>query len=478
VWLDDLVVVSEGRVVAGVSVVTPVSLRGYDVRLARAMAQDAEIVEHPAATVGPDAGYEQIDAVIHHVSATLVVPRISSTSPYATAYTDVSAQVLGSSASLPFIQAGISEDESHRHTTYSAYWSDNAHGLKFVPRFSVRPGDRVSVSLKHADRHWTITFVDGTTSRQIVTSQEGDATFKDALWTQQDPDAGSSYYVYPKIADVRISNLSVNGVAPAQWELQPDQMSMGRSGVKFTPTVLVGDAFTVVPARVAQVTQAQSPRAKTSTTATTVAALKAGARRCIEDWNKRAGAVAKYEVSVGLGIGRPLEVGSGASGRCEVVFVLRDGEAVPLRFGWIFHHGVWEQPTGIIADVQSLTSAHSIAAGEIAQGARPPLPSVPARLPAPPGQAHWYDNGGCPTVVVPGSRVRIEIPDREVSCAEAVLITIAFVHQQKAEFHPGGSPSSLNVEGWACSKAAYTNGFPCQEGGSDLGFSTYTQYLH
>ncbi|MDE3132377.1 MAG: hypothetical protein KGL16_14595 [Acidobacteriota bacterium] len=211
------------------------------------MAQDADEIEHPAPTVSQDAGYQQTDTVVHEVSATLVVPRISPTSSYASAYTFVSAQVLGSSARLPFIQAGINEDESDRHITYTAYWSDNAHGAKSVPRFAVKPGDRVSVSLAHGHRHWTITFADGATRRRIVTSQEGDATFKDALWTQEDPDVGSHFYVYPKITEVRISNLSVNGVAPAQWELNPDWMSIGRSGVRFKPTALTRDAFTVAP---------------------------------------------------------------------------------------------------------------------------------------------------------------------------------------------------------------------------------------
>ncbi len=249
VWCDDAVVVVQGRVVAGFSIVTPRSVLGYDARLARQLAEDTHAIENPTPTVGHFAGYHETDMIVHQLSATFTVPRIKPTASYADASTWVGAQVLGQDyLRLPFIQAGIDEDETdHQPPTDKAFWSDNAHHFYPVPLFSVRPGDKVSVSLTHARGHWIITAADGRTRRRIVTSQEGYATFTDAVWTQEDTDVGSHFYVYPRLTDVRISKLLVNGTAPAQWELSPDWMSTGHSRVSFKPTALTGDAFTVVP---------------------------------------------------------------------------------------------------------------------------------------------------------------------------------------------------------------------------------------
>jgi hypothetical protein len=210
-----------------------------------------------APTVGHFAGYQETDAVVSQISATITVPRISPGSSYSDAGTWVGAQVLGQDyRHLPFVQVGINEDESdYQPPTDAAFWSDNAHHFNPVLLFSVKPGDRVSVSLIHAHRHWIITAVDGTTHRRIVTSQEGGATFGLGEWAQEDTDVGSYYYVYPKMTDVHISKLSINDRPPARSVLYPDWMSIGHRGAAFKPTAPTRDAFAVVPTRAALAAQ-------------------------------------------------------------------------------------------------------------------------------------------------------------------------------------------------------------------------------
>jgi hypothetical protein len=245
---DDSIVVSEGRVVAAVATASYKPIAAYDARLARLLAADVKSVENPAPSIGHFAGYQEDDKIVHQVAATFVVPRVTPSYSDSDAATWVGAELPGEGQRLPFIQAGISEDETNNQPpTDTAFWSDTAHHYNAVVLFHVRPGDRVSVSLVHARHRWIITAADGRTRRRIVTSQEADATFSDAVWTQEDTDVGSHFYVYPRLSNVRISHLLVNGTRPEQWELNPDWMSIGRSGVRFKPTALSGDAFTVVP---------------------------------------------------------------------------------------------------------------------------------------------------------------------------------------------------------------------------------------
>jgi hypothetical protein len=155
--------------------------------------------------------------------------------------------VTGQGSNLPLIEAGVHErEEPDAPPTDQAFWTDTAREFKSVPLFSVRPGDRVSVSLTHTGSHWTITVIDGRTRRRIVTAQDGSATFGDAEWLQENPDAGSGW-VYPAMTEVHLSNLAVNGAAPTQSALDANLMSIGHSGREFKPTALARDAFTVEP---------------------------------------------------------------------------------------------------------------------------------------------------------------------------------------------------------------------------------------
>jgi len=198
------------------------------------------------------------------------------------------------------------------------------------------------------------------------------------------------------------------------------------------------------------------------------------ARRCINDWNNHAGAVAKYQVSVGLGTGELVEVGPGGLSSCEVMFELFDGSLPPLVFGWIYHDGVWVQPNKDITEVTSMADAHSIAGGDIAEGGRPALPSVPALGTT---KSPFY-SGGCVPIHVPGSAATLYITYRQVSCTEAVLITIAFVHQQAARFQSDTAkePSSLNVEEWSCEVTERHTALVCQDTNSPNGFFGYVHF--
>lgn len=152
---DESILVSEGRVVSAVATASYKPITAYDAKVARVLAADAKAVENHAPSVGHFAGYHETDMVVHQLSATFIVPHVKFGHSYSDAATWVGAEVLGKNdLRLPFIQAGISEDESNdQPPTDTAFWSDTAHHFDAVPLFSVRPGDKVSISLTHARRH-------------------------------------------------------------------------------------------------------------------------------------------------------------------------------------------------------------------------------------------------------------------------------------------------------------------------------------
>ena len=192
--------------------------------------------------------------MVWQVSATLTVPRVSSRANTATASTWVGAEALGpyGGQGEPFIQVGVSEiagstPPAHLPPVYSVFWSDTARGDHPLLLFSPRVGDRISVGLKHSKDHWIVSIVDGAVHRRIVTAQEGGAKFQQALWSQEHPAAGQYILPYPKVTGLRISDLLVDGIAPAQRDLNPLWMLVGEKVIE--PSPLDRDGFTLLPGK-------------------------------------------------------------------------------------------------------------------------------------------------------------------------------------------------------------------------------------
>jgi hypothetical protein len=202
--------------------------------------------------LGPFAGYAQIGPVVSSVSATLTVPRINPSSAVAGGGTWIGAEQLGPDGlHEPFIQVGVNEiaPGRRRPAVYYTFWTDTARGFRAFPLFRVRAGERVSVRLALSDQHWIVSIADGAVHRRIVTAQEGQALFDEALWIQEDISEGVPFHLapYPKLAAPRISDLSVDGAPPQPSKLNAEWMSVGAK--VFEPTVTRHDAFVVAARR-------------------------------------------------------------------------------------------------------------------------------------------------------------------------------------------------------------------------------------
>jgi len=198
---------------------------------------------------GQFAGYTQGGPVVWQVSATLTVPRVSSLANTASASTWVAAGAVGPyGEGEPFIQVGVNyvagepTPKAHLPSYYQVFWSDTAQGYLPSPLFSPRVGDRISLGLTLSKDHWIISIVDGAVHRRIVTAQEGRATFQLAEWYQEHPDP--DIFPYPKVSGLRISDLRVDGRAPAQRDLDFAWMLSGKEA--FEPSPLDHDGFTLL----------------------------------------------------------------------------------------------------------------------------------------------------------------------------------------------------------------------------------------
>lgn len=200
---------------------------------------------------GPFAGYTQIGRLVRSVSATLTVPRVSLSDNGYPASTWVGVEAVGPDGQFePFIQVGVSEmagdwsGSGHLPAWYEAFWSDTQRGDHGYSLFAVHPGDRVLASITLSDRHWIVSIVDGFVQRHVVIADEAGAHFQQALWIQEHPAAGEQLLPYPEVTGLRISDLLVNGTAPARGDLSSAWMSA--RGTVFEPTALSHDAFTLL----------------------------------------------------------------------------------------------------------------------------------------------------------------------------------------------------------------------------------------
>jgi hypothetical protein len=148
-----------------------------------------------------------------------------------------------------FIQVGSSELHGYARThvaenRYWAFWSDTTRNFHPQFLFRVRPGDALSASLTLAHGRWALAIVDHTSGSNVrfSTSEDANALFDDAQWTQEDASTSTGEpFPYPSLTVVRFSRLAVNSAPPAYVSLYSTWMSV--NGVFLAPTPLAGDAF-------------------------------------------------------------------------------------------------------------------------------------------------------------------------------------------------------------------------------------------
>lgn len=195
---------------------------------------------------GAYAGYVWLGRV-SSVEGSWTVPRIVDPSRSGLATTWIGAQAPGARGA--FIQIGDGElhgySRSHAaENRYWAFWSDTTQN--FHPRFlfRVRPDDALSASLTLADGRWALAIVDHTSGSDVrfSTSEDVNASFDDAQWTQEDARTSTGeLFPYPALTVVRFSRLAVNSAAPAYASLYSTWMSV--NGVFLAPAPLARDAF-------------------------------------------------------------------------------------------------------------------------------------------------------------------------------------------------------------------------------------------
>jgi hypothetical protein len=208
-------------------------------------------VESAAPSFGAFAGYAWPGHVTS-VRGSWVVPRILRASSLGDASTWIGAQAPGlASAKTPFIQVGTSDVRLRGLDFFFAWWSDTAHHFYPVPLFfvPVRPGDRVSASLRLRRGHWTVSISDARTRTRarFLTRQETRARFNLAIWTQEDPTDPRTLKQgpYPELSAISFSRLAVNSAVPLGADLLSQWMS--ENGQILGPTQLVDDGFALVP---------------------------------------------------------------------------------------------------------------------------------------------------------------------------------------------------------------------------------------
>lgn len=208
--------------------------------------------------LGRFAGYAQVGPTVRSVSATLIVPSATTANRNgeAAASTWIGAQTLPNDSRSPFIQVGVEEiPVTPRLASYSVFWSDTAHHDFPIVLFQASAGDRVSVRLIHSRDRWTVVVSDGPVRRRIVTVEDGVGEFRLALWFQEDLGAEHpKQAVYPRLVGLRVSNLTVNGIAPRPVNLSPVWMSAdpeyaAAAKELIEPSAVRNDAFTLLAGR-------------------------------------------------------------------------------------------------------------------------------------------------------------------------------------------------------------------------------------
>jgi hypothetical protein len=182
---------------------------------------------------------------VHDVSASWDVPLLVHPASEGAEAVWIGAQTQDGSF---FLQVGTNEYVTQSSSLYQAFWSDGP--LNGLPQDmgTLAPGDEVRAKLVHGHRGWTVTFTDATLGWTHTVHVPYNPTSANALaeWIEEDPVAidphGSRLFRMAATRGTVVSDLLVNGAPPTMDATQPESFR-DASGMRFSPTALVGNAF-------------------------------------------------------------------------------------------------------------------------------------------------------------------------------------------------------------------------------------------
>jgi hypothetical protein len=191
---------------------------------------------------------------VRSVHASWRVPEIREGSPCGTGGTWIGAIAEGGA----FIQIGTNEecvaptrrsDELPLEANYYSFWSDTSKDFHPKPLYNVQAGDRVEATLDVEHRRWHLTIVDETTGAKasFTTTEETQRQPYIAKWAQEDVELPNSYSPYPRLDQVQLSDVTVDGRAPKDEDLEPSTMSVGSE--LLAPTPLRDGSFVIGPSK-------------------------------------------------------------------------------------------------------------------------------------------------------------------------------------------------------------------------------------
>jgi hypothetical protein len=181
-------------------------------------------------------------------------PSISPTSRPGGAATWIGVQ---STTSNGFIQVGVTEfAEASGKDIYSAFWSDA--GLKFHPQplGALSPGESIVASMKRYTSGWHISIRNGSHSWSVTRNIRYSSNDQNSIaeWIQEDPSSGSGLsrdIPYPKISNVKFSNVLLNGSSPL-LKIKNGLVLIASADQILVPTKMSDDSFTFVAPKGAQ----------------------------------------------------------------------------------------------------------------------------------------------------------------------------------------------------------------------------------
>jgi hypothetical protein len=180
------------------------------------------------------------------------VPEIKEGSPCGIAATWIGASDEGQG----FIQIGTTEQclKPTQHSlglpleaNYYTFWSDTSRGYHPHTLYEVRAGDLLEATLNLSHGRWRLTIVDDTTATKasFTSTEETQRRPYRAEWVQEDVLLPDVYAPYPRLSEVELSHVLVNGRVPGSEQLESTALSLGKETQ--APTPLHDDAFEVQP---------------------------------------------------------------------------------------------------------------------------------------------------------------------------------------------------------------------------------------
>ncbi len=190
--------------------------------------------------LGSFSGYSWNGAVTQ-VSASWAVPAILGAAGSTSASTWIGVQGPQQGA---FFQIGIIEETFDGQSSYEAFWSDTAHGFHPQILMNVVQNDQIHASISDLNGSWSAR-ITNLTRGETSTAPTPAADFADldqAEWLQEDPKLPHGPSPYPDIAQTYLSQIEVNGSAPASADLVPEWMVLP-GGRRVEPSPLNNDGF-------------------------------------------------------------------------------------------------------------------------------------------------------------------------------------------------------------------------------------------